>query len=594
MKQLELTESNHILRSRVIELETLVQQQQNSLSESRVFSSRQETVHKSIDVVKLQTQNLELSEKLIETQTRCEYATSREESLIKLIEILRNNQPKIELEIAAGIQEYQQQIEEKYFQDLKDLTETYEGEKQALASELEKITELYHKVGDGYDRLDEPPLTRTEVIEHSTQTETLIDPKPPPPPENSLSSSSSGSMSEPQLPIKHEQTIPRGSTELANELSAKELRHLLEIELVRSQKAQEQISELETILEAQRSSFRKHLAREKDVALATMEIPTSDSEMEHQERMSIPSITSYESIEKLKEIIQSIDQVTTAHQLSFDKQQSLQLLNDLQHRLDRRIEPMGHESELTLPATDNLIPDWYFEVLRKLRQRVSHLEMTFPEKSSMEDRFADDLWSKDNQLSDIKARYEDALQNVQTALEEQTQLAKDQIERLEEVIRTAKMDQCSPNPNNQHEISRLKYLLDQSTQECVYYKEKIVEQEKIHADELQGVWSHFQKYRTAQDLLTHSLEDERRAHGELERWCMERNQEESFDFHGLSALCEIKRSSLRAVLDALAAVHANTTTEGYQHIEKHSLREELLEARIASAENEASEAISLT
>jgi hypothetical protein len=88
--------------------------------------------------------------------------------------------------------------------------------------------------------------------------------------------------------------------------------------------------------------------------------------------------------------------------------------------------------------------------------------------------------------------------------------------------------------------------------------------------------------------LTLSLEDETRARGELERWYMDENPDASSEFHELSTLCEIKRSSLRAVLDALAVVAANTTSEGYQRMERLSLREELLEARLASAENEAS------
>jgi hypothetical protein len=590
MKQMELSESNHILRSRVIELESLLQQQQNLHSESSpILSPQQEVVHLNSDAVKLQTQNLKLSEELIELQTRCDYATAREKSLIKLVEVLRNNEPKIELEISAGIQEYQQQVEEKYFQDLKDLTETYEAEKQALASELEKLTELYRNGGFHQERSDGPLWIRTETIDDCTQTEFSFDPNSTFP-ENFPSPPISESVSEPHSPLKQEEIASHGSNDAPLDLSAKELKHLLDLEILRSRAAQEQIAELETILEAQRSSFRKHLARERDVAMTVMDGPTSDSEMEPQDNMSVPSITSYASIEKLKEIIESFDQPSSADQRQSNKQQSLHILEEIQRRIGQKTVTHNDDgSKHQLPAADNLIPDWYFEVLRKLRQRVSHLESIFPEKSltSAEERFSDDLWSKDNQLSEIKTRYEDALQNVQTALEEQTQLAKDQIGRLEEIIRTAKVDQPS-NLVNQKEVSRLQSLLNQSTQEIAYYKEKVVEQEKSHADELHGVWSHFQKYREAQDLLTLSLEDETRARGELERWYMDENPDASSEFHELSTLCEIKRSSLRAVLDALAVVAANTTSEGYQRMERLSLREELLEARLASAENEAS------
>jgi hypothetical protein len=638
MKQIELIENNQILKARVMELETLLENYQNPMADPRLETTlkpqQQESVHRFSDVIKLQTQNTELSEKLLELQTQCEYATSREKSLIKLVNHLRENEPKLEMEIAEGIKQYQQQVEEKYVQDIQDLTETYEAEKRNLVLEIEQLAESYRKVSGGFDGSrreweihhetsvpvsidlrDQSTQTFCETADLWTQTEpiTSLDRERTLSPNQIHSPRSFASESEeeensshtsPSLPLHRTGSLRSASP---TDLSARELRNLLDLESMRAQKAHDQIKELEKILEAQRSAFRKHIERERDVTIAALDVPTSDSEVDFQER-NAPFF--HESLGQLKKVLLSIAPSTPSNKLMSDIQQSLMLVGSLESgaaekgRVQRSSLPPEDDSSAGKPdlqrhtPVDSLIPDWYLDVLRKLRQRVSDLETALPKKLSIDDRFNEKA-SNEEQLSEIKLRYEEALFNVQTALEEQTQLAKDQIERLEEMVREAKSQPPAPPPAPQlpppsrqltsqleMEISHLQEALRES-------KEKFMTQEKAHSEELQEVWAHFQKYRAAQDLLTSSLESEIRSRDDSGKWFRGNNEEESFEYQELSALCEIKRASLRAVLDALVLLNAHLAVEGKEdHVhndsESHPLREELLEARLHSAEREVS------
>jgi hypothetical protein len=638
MKQIELIENNQILKARVMELETLLENYQNPMADPRLETTlkpqQQESVHRFSDVIKLQTQNTELSEKLLELQTQCEYATSREKSLIKLVNHLRENEPKLEMEIAEGIKQYQQQVEEKYVQDIQDLTETYEAEKRNLVLEIEQLAESYRKVSGGFDGSrreweihhetsvpvsidlrDQSTQTFCETADLWTQTEpiTSLDRERTLSPNQIHSPRSFASESEeeensshtsPSLPLHRTGSLRSASP---TDLSARELRNLLDLESMRAQKAHDQIKELEKILEAQRSAFRKHIERERDVTIAALDVPTSDSEVDFQER-NAPFFR--ESLGQLKKVLLSIAPSTPSNKLMSDIQQSLMLVGSLESgaaekgRVQRSSLPPEDDYSAGKPdlqrhtPVDSLIPDWYLDVLRKLRQRVSDLETALPKKLSIDDRFNEKA-SNEEQLSEIKLRYEEALFNVQTALEEQTQLAKDQIERLEEMVREAKSQPPAPPPAPQlpppsrqltsqleMEISHLQEALRES-------KEKFMTQEKAHSEELQEVWAHFQKYRAAQDLLTSSLESEIRSRDDSGKWFRGNNEEESFEYQELSALCEIKRASLRAVLDALVLLNAHLAVEGKEdHVhndsESHPLREELLEARLHSAEREVS------
>jgi hypothetical protein len=581
-----------------MELETLLENQQQTPPDPHLETPPrpQETVHRLSDAIKLQTQNLELSERLVELQTQCEYAASREKSLIKLVEHLRENQPKLEIEISEGIKQYQQQVEEKYVQDIKDLSETYEAEKRSLVLELEQLAESCRKVGfDGsrsnwgnsfpVESRDQSTQLHCETADQSTQTERLNPPSP-----QVLSPRSMTSESEDNFPLSSANFHRTGSLGLNSptDLSTQELSNLLDIETMRSQKANDQIKELEKILEAQRVAFRKHIERERDMTIAALDVPTSDSEVEPQEK-STPSFR--DSLGDLKRVLLSLTPATPPDELMSAIQCSLRLLKFLEEKekIERESPAEDHSSEQSdletpPPPIESLIPDWYLDVLRKLRQRVSDLETALPKKFFVDDRCDERAALNEEQLSEIKLRYEEALLNVQSALEEQTQLAKDQIERLEEIVRNAKA--VDPPPSHQGnqlqlEVSRLRHAL-------AGCKEKSLSQEKVHAEELQEVWAHFQKYRAAQDLLTSSLENEIRSRDDSGKWLRGNSEEESFEYQELSTLCEIKRASLQAVLNALALLDANLATEGKQDYssEPHSLREELLEARLNSAERE--------
>lgn len=559
-------------------------------------------------------------------------------------------------------------MEDKYVQDVKDLTETYEAEKLNLMNEIEKLTELYQKVVYSNPNLN-PNLTQinSDTQDQFVQTENnyyiskssnsptysnyniehnfppsppLPPPSLPPSPLVNMNSNMNTNMNTVSYKEEYEESfynksqIPTPSsppsTTTTTELSVIELRRLLDLEVARSQKAQEQIYELEEILEAQRSSFRMHLARERDIAISStpVEVPTSDSEIE-----ALKSTVSYSnnqfstSINHLKEILQSINSTTSVEQIEIDIQQCLHILesnqlnqfNQLSNTRDDDTKNDSHEINDTNFVQDenNLIPNWYFQVLKKLRQRIFELESTLSSKilinnntnnnnvtthpltspppvsapitplpaninSNINPNTTNTFMS--DQLTEIKARYEDALMNSQIALEEQTKLAKSQIERLEDIIRNSKLEH---QESDQQELTQMKILIDQ-------YKEKLVHQEKAHADELQGVWNHFQRYREAQDLLTSSLETEIRTQGSIKTAAFRDNSEKSMELLELSSLCDIKRSSLRAVLNALAVLNANTITEQNgkqnqnqnQNLESKSLREELLEARLNSSERE--------
>lgn len=519
MKQIELTESIQMLQSKVQELEALIEHQKSSMAVVIDIPQNQQALILP-DLCRLQQENTELSEKLIEYQTQLEYSKSREKTVIQLVEVLRNNAPNIEIEISNAIKQYQEQVEDKYVLDIKELTETYEAEKRTLIQELEKFTESYRiikKSDSGNQTFDACPQTH----EKSAQTES-----------NELHSLAE---------VNNSPVIES----IGPAVSSVDLQRLLDTELLRNQRARERILELESTLEAQRSSFRKHLEREKDLALTDMDlVPTSESEVE--------SITTSPSV------------IPHSEQISND---IIQAKHNIDQYVDENvIKESSNIKSSAFPSSENYLPDWYFEVLKKLRQRVYDLEHALTQQNL--EKYAPTDAARE-EIEKIKSSYEDALRNIQSALEEQTQLAKDQIERLEEYVRISRLEVQS----SEHEISSTHALVDQ-------YKHKLLTQEKAHAEELQRVWSQFQKYRTAQDLLTSSLETEIRAYVEIEK----RFPIESLELREITTLCNTKRSSLQAVLNGLVVLQANTASEGNHDSELRSFREELLEARLLSYE----------
>jgi hypothetical protein len=174
-------------------------------------------------------------------------------------------------------------------------------------------------------------------------------------------------------------------------------------------------------------------------------------------------------------------------------------------------------SMLESDFADENIPERHLFLLRDLRQRVIELEKNLVEEFDTQraawEREREQLLRASQHRSDeteqlrsghgkvidnIRRRYEDALNQSQDAVEMQTATAKEQINRLEELLRRTH-DGDSHHAGNSTDSRDIYKTLHQAQTELEYNRQKISCMDAVHAAELRDLRSHFYRYKLAQE-----------------------------------------------------------------------------------------------
>lgn len=104
----------------------------------------------------------------------------------------------------------------------------------------------------------------------------------------------------------------------------------------------------------------------------------------------------------------------------------------------------------------------------------------------------------------MRQRYQQSLKDAQDALNDQMTAARMEIDRLKEQILSEQTVESDSFTVTQH----LRNLLDESKNSFEKYREKMLQREEQHSEELQTVWTHFDRYRLSQEHIVASMQNE--------------------------------------------------------------------------------------
>lgn len=494
MKLAGALEKNSILKSRVIELESVLTRWKDDIHEAGLAvehskglglalnaQQRENALYASADAEgALLDRNKQLTSKLVEleeenviTAGRLEHSLQRNEELKKLIDSIMQQEESSKVKMSKSVSQIRSNLEQEHARELRHIREAYECDKKDLMDQLEIVLET----------VDSPRALRVvrpsdkPVQTHPTQSSVAscdfvstegaemnenagMDDMPfssgEPSSEvgariRSLLTQLSGSSPTSQRFYSQQPPTADHATEdvsaaldssrMQGEIRA--LENALESERARYRDARAEISELEQLLTAQRNAFSERV--QGSPVLSPIQSgsrgESPDSTPAHHVRLDR---TLSSDVVKITLPVHSQEEVKPPYvggsSPGEDKMNLRSLLEQVQV-LETRLSA-------------EKVPESSVVLLRELRSRVSEMESSMREGVDRQQANWEQERKALNQAllesstlleslragqeevsSSIRRRYEDALSQAQDALEQQTTAASDHVSKMEEFVR---------------------------------------------------------------------------------------------------------------------------------------------------------------
>ena len=308
-------ERNFALRERILELEGLISREQDITK--GVSDDNPAAIQHTNDVVPFElSEYISLKEKctsleveLLSAQKKFDVVEERESHIRVMINKFRENEDHLISHSSAQISRVREEIQAQYTDQLNEITASYELEKIAMMEEINRLTRSLHSDQVSLEDVD-TSISYSRQTGANTKASSRYDPDRRETNQPSYSDSSTSSRESPGHSVGRHDDSPRAtesktairpevdeyspghgsgddddapiishnhrvSVTVADDTVDRLRRDMLQ-DRRRLEQAQKQISELEQLLETQRSAFRRHLSMERDV-MATQSIAGSAS-----------------------------------------------------------------------------------------------------------------------------------------------------------------------------------------------------------------------------------------------------------------------------------------------------------------------------
>jgi hypothetical protein len=314
-----LKEKNYAMRERILELEDIIArglESVNQMPQEPSGTSTNQTVEGCVlDTDELQTLTAALvstKAELLKMQRRCDALEERDIHVRGMISKFGENEAKIINHAATHISRIKEELQMLHVKQMREMSASYELEKAAMMEELTRLTRIvgvgldssrtidhFVEHADGGDS-EADQMSRMSRLDNSFALEARAPSHRRHSANRSRSSSSGGaSLSEGssdrgidgdrrhQMPASAHakpKEVVVGDNDFERRLRSEDthddvsaLQQELALCTNRLKQAQSQVSELEQLLETQRSAFRRHLDMERDVLISSSMVGSASS-----------------------------------------------------------------------------------------------------------------------------------------------------------------------------------------------------------------------------------------------------------------------------------------------------------------------------